>query len=76
MFFFRTLTNVVCVDFVVGRDVEYRKIRTIWRQAATFVKVGTFNHLEHRKIILLTVNQMGIVMVTMQHNLIVSVCFM
>jgi len=32
-FLFRALTVVVYVDFVVGRDVGYRKIWTIWMQA-------------------------------------------
>jgi len=36
-FFFGALTIVVCVDFVVGRDVGCCKIWTIWRQAASFM---------------------------------------
>ena len=41
-----------------------------------YVKVGTFNHLEQSKICLLTVNQLGIDRLTLQHDLIVSVSFM
>ena len=36
-FFFGALTIVVCVDYVVGRDVGCCKIWTIWRQAASFM---------------------------------------
>jgi len=41
-----------------------------------YVKVGTFTHLEQRKISLLTVNKSGIVMLTVQHDMIVSDFFM
>jgi len=41
-----------------------------------YVKVGTFTHLEQRKISLLTVNTSGIVTLTVQHDMIVSVIFM
>jgi len=41
-----------------------------------YVKVGFFNHHEQSKISLLNVNTMGIVRLTVQHNLIVSVNFM
>jgi len=41
-----------------------------------YVKVGTFTHLEQSKIFLLTVNESGIVTLTVQHDLIVSVIFM
>jgi hypothetical protein len=41
-----------------------------------YVKVGTFTHLEQSKISLLTVNTSGIVMLTVQHDLIVSYIFM
>jgi len=34
---FGILTIVVCVDFVVERDVEYCKIWIIWRHAAAFM---------------------------------------
>jgi len=40
-----------------------------------YVKVGTFTHLEQSKTSLLTVNQMGIVRLTVQHDLIVSISF-
>jgi len=40
------------------------------------VKVGTFTHLEPRKISLLTVNNSEIVMLTVQHDMIVRVTFM
>jgi hypothetical protein len=43
---------------------------------AIYVKVGTFTHLEQSKISLLTVNKSGIVTLTIQHGLIVSVIFM
>jgi len=36
IFFLRALTIVVCVDFVVGRDVACCTIWTIWRQDASF----------------------------------------
>jgi len=41
-----------------------------------YVKVGTFNHLEQSKIWHLTVNKTGIVRLTIQQELIVSICFM
>jgi len=41
-----------------------------------YVKVGTFTDLEQSKIALLTVNQSGIVKLTVQHKLIGSVSFM
>jgi hypothetical protein len=40
-----------------------------------YVKVSTFTHLEPRKIALLTVNKSGIVTLTVQHDMIVSVSF-
>jgi len=40
-----------------------------------YVNVGTFTHLEQSKICLLTVNKSGIVTLTVQHDLIVSVIF-
>jgi len=39
------------------------------------VKVGMFIHLEQSKICYLTVNKLGILMLTIQHDLIISVCF-
>jgi len=41
-----------------------------------YVKVGTCTHLEQCKISLLTVNKSGIVTLTVQHDMIVSVIFM
>jgi len=41
-----------------------------------YVKAGTFTHLEQCKIFNLTVNKSGIVMLTIQHDLIVRVIFM
>jgi hypothetical protein len=41
-----------------------------------YVKVGTFTHLERSKIFLLTVNKSGIMTLTVQHDMIVSVIFM
>jgi hypothetical protein len=41
-----------------------------------YVKVSTFTHLEKRKIGLLTVNKSGIMTLTVQHDMIVSVSFM
>jgi len=40
-----------------------------------YVKVGTFTHLEQSKIFLLTVKKSGIVTLTVQHDLIVSIIF-
>jgi len=40
------------------------------------VKVGTFTHYEQSKIFLLTFKKSGIVTLTVQHDLIVSVIFM
>jgi len=37
-----------------------------------YVKVGTFTHLEQCTTSLLTVNKSGIVMLTVQHDMIVS----
>jgi hypothetical protein len=41
-----------------------------------YVKVGTVAHLEQSQISLLTVNKSGIVTLTLQHDMIVSVIFM
>jgi hypothetical protein len=41
-----------------------------------YVKVGTFTHFEQSKISQLTVNQSGILMLTVQYNMIVSIIFM
>jgi len=41
-----------------------------------YVQVGTFTHLEQSKISLLTVNKSRIVMLTVQHDMIVSIIFM
>jgi len=41
-----------------------------------YVKVGTFTHLEQSNISLLTVNKSGIVTLTVQHDMIVSIIFM
>jgi hypothetical protein len=38
-----------------------------------YVKVGMFTHLEQRNISLMTVNKSGIVTLTIQHDMIVSV---
>jgi len=41
-----------------------------------YVKVGTLTHLEQRKVCLLSVKKSGLVTLTVQHDLIVSVIFM
>jgi len=41
-----------------------------------YVKVGAFTHLEQSKIGLLNVNKSGIMTLTVQHDMIVSVSFM
>jgi len=41
-----------------------------------YVNVGTFTHLEQSKISLLTINKPGIVTLTLQHDMIVSVIVM
>ena len=41
-----------------------------------YVKVDMFSHLEQCKTSLLTVNNLGIVRLTVQHDLIFSVSFM
>jgi hypothetical protein len=41
-----------------------------------YVTVSTFTHLEQSKIDLLTVHKSGIMMLTVQHDMIVSVSFM
>jgi len=41
-----------------------------------YVKVSTFTNLEQSKISLWTVNKPGIVMLTVHHDMIVSVIFM
>jgi hypothetical protein len=41
-----------------------------------YVKVSTFTHLKQSKIALLTVNRSGIVTLTIQHDMIVSVSSM
>jgi len=40
-----------------------------------YVKVGTFDHLEQSKICHLTINKMGIVRLTVQHRMIISISF-
>jgi hypothetical protein len=40
-----------------------------------YVKVSTFTHLEQSKTALLTVNKSGIMTLTVQHDMIVSVSF-
>ena len=40
-----------------------------------YVKVSTFTHLEQSKISLLSVNKLGIVTLTIQHEMIVSDIF-
>jgi hypothetical protein len=41
-----------------------------------YVKVSTFTHLKQSKIALLTVNKSGILMHTIQHDMIVSLSIM
>jgi hypothetical protein len=41
-----------------------------------YVKVGKLNHIECNRIWLVTVNKSGIVRLTVQHDMIVSVSFM
>jgi len=41
-----------------------------------YVKVGTFNHLEQSKLRGVTVNKLGIVRLTVQHDLIDTVSLM
>jgi len=41
-----------------------------------YAKVGTFTHLEQSRICLLTVNKSGIVTLSVQHDMTVSVIFM
>jgi hypothetical protein len=41
-----------------------------------YIKVSMFTHLEQSKIALLTVNESGIMRLTVQHDMIVSVSFM
>jgi len=41
-----------------------------------YVKVGMFDQLEQSKICVLTVTTLGMIMLTVQHNLIFSLCFM
>jgi hypothetical protein len=40
-----------------------------------YVTVGKFNHLQHSQILLVTDNKAGIVRLTIQHDMIVSVSF-
>jgi hypothetical protein len=41
-----------------------------------YVKVGTFTHLEHSKISLMTVKKVGIETLTVRYDMIVSIIFM
>jgi len=41
-----------------------------------YIKVGMFDQLEQSKICVLTVTSLRIVMLTLSHNLMVSICFM
>jgi len=52
------------------QDMDYMEASCVF-----YVKVCTFTHLEQRKTSLLTVKEMGIVRLTVQHDLIVSVSF-
>ena len=70
-------TIVVCVDFVVGPDVcILQDMDNMAACCVFYVKVSTFTHLDQSKTAFLTVNQSGIVRLTVQHDLIVSVSFM
>ena len=40
-----------------------------------YVEVGTLNRLEPSKICVLTVNTLGIAMLTIHHDMIFSLCF-
>jgi len=41
-----------------------------------YVMVGTFDQLEQSKICILTITTLGIVLLTVQYDLVVSICFM
>jgi hypothetical protein len=53
------------------QDMDY-----IEASCVIYVKVSTFTHLEQPKTTLLTVNQSGMVRLTIQHEFIVCVSFM
>jgi len=59
-----------------ARYQMFQDMDTIEASCVFYVKVGIFTHLEQFKICFLTVNTMGIVRLTVQHDLIVSVSFM
>ena len=64
---------------VIGRDAGSWMLQVMDNMEAScviYVKVGTFSHLKQSKISLLTVNESGIVTITVQHDMIVSVVFM
>jgi len=59
-----------------GRYWMLQDMDNIEASCLFYVQVGTFTHLEQSKIANLTVNKLGIVRLTVQHDLIVSISFM
>jgi len=55
----------------MSQDMDNMKASCVF-----YVKVSTFAHQEQSKTSLLTVNKTGIIRLTVQHELIVSVSFM
>jgi hypothetical protein len=53
------------------QDMDNIEVRCVF-----YVKVSTFTHLEQSKIALLAGNESGIMMLTGQHDMIVSISFM
>ena len=53
------------------QDVDHMEASCIF-----YVKVGAFDQLEQSTISILTVTSLGIVILTIQHDLMVRVCFM
>jgi hypothetical protein len=51
-------------------DIDHMEASSI-----IYVKVGTFDEIEQTRISVLTVTIMGIVMLTVLHHMILSICF-
>jgi len=52
-------------------DMDHMEARWVFH-----VKVGMFDQLEQSKICILTIITLGLLMPTIQHELVFSVCFM
>jgi len=66
----------IVVTIMLGEMLDVARYGQYGGKLHFYVKVGPFTHLEQSEISLLTVNKMGIVRLTVQHDLIASISFM